>query len=87
MNPTEKRRLERLLATILDWSDDHSEFDPGFVVLMQEKLEKSGWLSQGQVQALENICKQWRILDGDDEEVLSDEENKREWLRINWDDE
>jgi hypothetical protein len=46
---------------VLDWAEQHPEFDESFVKSLAEKLESFGSLTSGQSDALDNIIEKWRI--------------------------
>ena len=51
------------LAAVLDWAEQHPEFDDGFVKSLAEKFESFGSLTENQSRALDNIIQKWRIDD------------------------
>lgn len=52
---------EELIARILLWAEDNDRFDPGFVLDLEKRLETDGRLTDGQLEALENIVTRWHV--------------------------
>lgn len=46
---------------VLDWADDHPEFDASFVESLEVYLDNRPELTQTQREALDNIIARWRI--------------------------
>lgn len=46
---------------VLDWSDDHPEFDLTFTSSVREQLDAGKQLSVGQIDSLDNIIAKWHI--------------------------
>ena len=49
------------IQLILDWSEEHPEFDTGFVLSMQERLEAGNELTDAQKQGIDNIIEKFHI--------------------------
>jgi hypothetical protein len=53
---------EDKIEAILEWHREESkDFDPSFVLDLQEKIEDGRDLSEGQEKALDNIIKKWKV--------------------------
>lgn len=49
------------IDAILDWAEEHPEFDTDFVESLASQLEDKGELSENQEDALDNIIEKWHI--------------------------
>lgn len=58
---TKASLLADTIDQILEWSEEHPEFDTTFVSSLQEQLLSRGDLSGKQVQALHNIVEKYDI--------------------------
>lgn len=52
---------EEKIDMILEWADEHPEFDAEFVEDLQDKFETYGRLTENQEAALDNIIEKWGI--------------------------
>ncbi len=52
---------QKLIDRILAWAEVNKRFNAGFVIEMKERLRRGESLTQGQIKALHNIIKRWRI--------------------------
>lgn len=50
-----------MIDAILEWAEDHPEFDTGFVESVEAQLHQHGHLSIAQLNALENIAEKFSI--------------------------
>lgn len=50
-----------LIDRILKWAESHENFDPSFVKSMQTQFEDKGFLTDGQLKALQNIITKWHV--------------------------
>lgn len=53
--------LAASIDQILEWAEEHPEFDTAFVLSLQEQLLSRGELSDRQTQALHNIIEKYDI--------------------------
>lgn len=52
---------EEAIKAILEWAEDHPNFNTEFVESLSDRLESKGELSSNQEDALKNIIKKFRI--------------------------
>ena len=52
-----------MIDDILSWADDHPEFDTSFVYSLQDDISSGLEPTPRQLQALENIIREWRVHD------------------------
>jgi DNA polymerase III epsilon subunit-like protein len=57
----EMQEVSDLIDRILEWAEDHSWFDTGFVESCQSQLEERGRLTARQIEGLENIARRFNI--------------------------
>jgi hypothetical protein len=56
-----KTLIEKKLDAILEWAEDHEDFDSSFVESLQNQWEKRGFLSTKQIFAIDNIIERFNI--------------------------
>lgn len=59
----ESEHLESTINTILEWSEEHPEFDPDFIVSVKGQLERFGDLTDKQKGAVYKIWERFGIED------------------------
>jgi hypothetical protein len=55
------KMIEAKIELVLDWAEQHPEFDVEFVTSLEVQFEDRGDLSNKQVEALDNIIAKWEI--------------------------
>jgi hypothetical protein len=56
-----ENEAQGLIDRILKWAESHENFDPSFVKSMQTQFEDKGFLTDGQLKALQNIITKWHV--------------------------
>jgi hypothetical protein len=59
--PNDSSYERDLVKRILAWAAGYPHFDAGFAEKMQNQIDAGRPLSSGQVRALENIIREWRV--------------------------
>lgn len=53
--------LEEKIGMVLEWAEEHPDFDPEFVESLNDQLVDRGTLTDKQEDALDNIIESWNI--------------------------